>query len=43
MLQLQGADPIALALLLFLMAEPGVLNIQLVVQSIQERFDAVVE
>ena len=42
-LQFQGADATALALLLLLMAEPGVLVIQLVAQSIQQRVDAVVD
>ena len=42
-LQLQGADANALALLLLLMAEPGVLIVQLVAQPIQQRVDAVMD
>ena len=42
-LQLQGADATALALLLLLVAEPGVLIVQLVAQPIQQRVDAVMD
>ena len=42
-LQLQGADATALALLHLLVAEPGVLIVQLVAQPIQQRVDAVMD
>ena len=42
-LQFQGADAAALALLLLLVAEPGVLIVQLVAQPIQQRVDAVMD
>ena len=43
MLQLQGADATELTLLLLLIAEPGVLIVQLVAQPIKQWVDAVME